>query len=336
MTITPRNAAGTTTVNYKSTPAPALWKLGDTSPTTTPTLAKDCTTNPNICVFTTNWNVGGGNPTNSSVIETYTYALSPVSTPGWDNSAATAAAASITIASGVTGFSAGETLAFKRNNTTPQAAFNASITNTISVQDASEAAVSGNGTITTTTPLVYSAIAFDAGPSANLFRYGRLRIGSASGSQLVNMQVPLETQYWNGTVFATNAADYCTTIDPASIAMASFLGSITAGETANISGSPFVAGRGDLRLRAPGAGTPPTDLNTGSVDLTINLDGTLSGTTWTSTLVGTPVATTLLSASRSYLQGNWTGATYTQNPSARARFGVYRGAEEVIFMRESY
>jgi MSHA biogenesis protein MshQ len=314
-----------------------LWKLGDILPVTTPALSKDCT-NPNICVFTTNWVVGGTNPTNSSVIETYTYTLSPLSTPGWDGSVATVGEASIDTATGVLTFPNPlvDNLAFKRNNATPQAAFNASITNAISVQDASEAAVSGNGTITTTTPLVYSAIAFDAGPSANLFRYGRLRIGSASGSQLVNLQVPLETQYWNGTVFTTNAADYCTTIDPASIAMTNFLGSVIGGETANISGSPFVAGRGDLRLRAPGAGTPPTDLNTGSVDLTINLDGTLSGTTWTSTVVSTPVATTLLSASRSYLQGNWTGATYTQNPSARARFGVYRGAEEVIFMRESY
>jgi hypothetical protein len=41
-------------------------------------------------------------------------------------------------------------------------------------------------------------------------------------------------------------------------------------------------------------------------------------------------------ANRSYLQGNWTGATYDQNPNARAAFGTFKGAEEVIFIRENF
>jgi MSHA biogenesis protein MshQ len=37
-----------------------------------------------------------------------------------------------------------------------------------------------------------------------------------------------------------------------------------------------------------------------------------------------------------YLQGNWTTTTFTQNPSSRATFGVFKGAEEVIFVRENF
>jgi len=36
----------------------------------------------------------------------------------------------------------------------------------------------------------------------------------------------------------------------------------------------------------------------------------------------------------SWLQFNWTGAL--GNPKARATFGVYRNANEFIYMRESY
>jgi hypothetical protein len=231
-------------------------------------------------------------------------------------------------------------LAFNRSITTPQALFNASISLSMSVVDDSEVGspvITGNGAISTTTATSFngtgSGILFDSG---NAFRYGRLRLGSAGGSQLVNLQVPLETQYWNGTIFVTNAADHCTAIAPSTIALSNYVGSLAACETGAISGSSFVAGKGDLRLRAPGPGTPPTDLNTGSVDLAVNLGITAAGNTCTSTLAGVPISEAVALGNRAYLQGKWSGGTYTENPSARARFGVYRGSDEVIFLRESY
>ena len=66
------------------------------------------------------------------------------------------------------------------------------------MNDDSEAAVSGNGSIGTTTPLAYPAIAFDAGSE---FRYGLLKLGSAYGSELIALAVPLELQYWNGSQY---------------------------------------------------------------------------------------------------------------------------------------
>jgi hypothetical protein len=43
------------------------------------------------------------------------------------------------------------------------------------------------------------------------------------------------------------------------------------------------------------------------------------------------------SAGRAYLQGNWTGAAWDQNPSARAAFGLYGSQpKNFIFFRENY
>jgi MSHA biogenesis protein MshQ len=98
-------------------------------------------------------------------------------------------------------------------------------------------------------------------------------------------------------------------------------------ETAISNGGALSAGRRTLLLAAPGSG------NNGSVDLTINLGASASGTTCT-TAGGAPVAAT--TANLPYLRGNWTGGAYDQNPSARAAFGVFRGSEEVIFVRENF
>jgi MSHA biogenesis protein MshQ len=84
-----------------------------------------------------------------------------------------------------------------------------------------------------------------------------------------------------------------------------------------------------LQLAAPGS------THDGGVNLTVNLGASASGTTCTTVGVAPVSATT---ANLPYLQGNWTtgGAVYNVNPSARATFGVYKGSDEVIFIRENY
>ena len=103
--------------------------------------------------------------------------------------------------------------------------FSAAISLTVSASDATEAGVTGNGTITTPTALVFNGsgtgIAFDSG---NSMRFGRLAIKNANGSQLVPLRVPLETQYWNGNAFVTNVADSCTRLDGVNIEMANYQG----------------------------------------------------------------------------------------------------------------
>lgn len=199
---------------------------------------------------------------------------------------------------------AGDRIAFVRDATTPGAPFNANLALSWTVQDTSESGA-GQGVIGTAAPLVFSSIAFDDGAE---FRYGRLRLANANGSQLVPLPVLMEAQYYSGPAgFVTNAADHCTSVATASIALGSFTGNLAAGETALSGGGTLTAGRRTLLLSAPGS------TNDGSVTLTA-----------------------ALGATQPYLWGNWTGALFDDDPTARATFGTFKGAGEVIFMRENY
>lgn len=210
---------------------------------------------------------------------------------------------------------ANDKLAFSRDPGTPQAAFKADISLDMSVVDNSEKGVSGNGTITTTTPAQFngtgSGIAFDSGDA---FRYGRLKLSNAYGSQLLALPVPLEAQYWNGTAFVTNTADGGTVIPAGDIALGNYQGQLQSGDTSvSISGS-LTSGRGNLTLTQPAGG------HGGSVDLTVDLSASGANLPW--------------------LQGNWNGGNYDQNPKARAVFGVYGGSRGggngLIYQREVY
>lgn len=241
---------------------------------------------------------------------------------------------------------AGGSLSYTRNTlaTSPVGPFNAAISLTVAASDSTESAVLGNGTISATS-LVFngsgSGISFDGSDfntgagytGGKTLVYGRLRMGNASGSQLVPLTVQMETQYYSGApanAFVTNSADSCTSIASANVAMGSYTSNLTDTpncETAVSGGGTFSSGRKTLLLAAPGSG------NNGSVTLTANVDSSASGNTCASVGLPPAAATT---ANRPYLRGNWTTTTFTQNPSGRATFGVYRGSEEVIDIRENF
>ncbi len=159
-------------------------------------------------------------------------------------------------------------------------------------------------------------------------RFGRLKLNNAFGSELLDLPIPAEAQYWNGTVFVTNTADNCTVISATNIAMGNYLPNLSACETAISISGRLSAGKSNLKLVKPGAG------NNGSVDLTVNLGITATGQTCVAPLPATQQAA--VAANQSYLQGKWTGTSYNQNPHARATFGVYKNANEFIYMREMY
>lgn len=153
-------------------------------------------------------------------------------------------------------------------------------------------------------------------------RFGRLRLGNAHGSELLDLPIPLSVQYWNGSQFATHAADNCTRLSSSSIGLGNYTGSLASGETsvspATIS---FAAGVGALTLTRPGSG------NSGSVDVCVDLGSDPAGGTTCSAA----------SASMSYLQGKWApGTNWDNDPRARATFGVYKNANEFIYLREMY
>jgi len=163
-------------------------------------------------------------------------------------------------------------------------------------------------------------------------RYGRLRVFNAVGSQLLDLPVPVETQYFSGLGFAANAADSCTSLAKNSVMFLNFASNLSACETqAQSSGTAlsFVSGRARLVLSKPGSGG---DGNAGSVDLKPRLSAAETGNTCVSA-----APSGALDANLPYLQSNWGGAAaYDQNPVGRASFGQARSTPELIYFRENY
>jgi MSHA biogenesis protein MshQ len=224
---------------------------------------------------------------------------------------------------GTLSFSSGTGLFFTR--AAPVAPFDSDISLAINVIDADGVAYASNPARFGTAS-AGNGVAFSSGKP---MRFGRLAMGNANGSQLLPLAVPLETQYWNGTVFVTNDADNCTTLAGSNIMLTNPQGGFTVppGACTTSASDPvnFSKGRGNLVMAKPTGGA------VGSVDLSVNLSGPASGNTCVG---GSSVAHS--AANKTYLQGAWTGGAYTVNPSGRATFGVYKGSDEVIFIRENF
>lgn len=150
-------------------------------------------------------------------------------------------------------------------------------------------------------------------------RYGQLRMSNVYGSELMSLPVPLEARYWNGAFYVTNTLDSCTTLNLSSIAMSGFTGNLAACETqispttAQTLSNGKLSGNG-LVLSKPGQG------NSGSVQLTMNVGSTASGSTCVSST----------SSSATAANRPWFGS----NPTAKATFGVYKSP--LIYLRENY
>jgi MSHA biogenesis protein MshQ len=165
-------------------------------------------------------------------------------------------------------------------------------------------------------------------------RFGRLRLQNALGSSTaLTLPVPTEAQYWNGSGFVTNSLDSCTTLARDNVTLTGYARNLNPCETrVNQTTISFAGGVGTLTLAAPGAtgGVP----NSGSVVLVPNLGATPSGNYCPT--VGGPEAPAT-AANREYLQGAWTGSTYTENPSGRASFGLFGSQpKNFIFQRENF
>ena len=106
---------------------------------------------------------------------------------------------------------------------------------------------------------------------------------------------------------------------------------LTASDTAVTSGTlTLAAGRASLLLAAPASG------HVGSVDVALSLGSTAIDASclqpWTLALGDAASA----GATLAYLRSAWCGATLSQDPSARASFGLYKGADNLLYQRENY
>ncbi len=144
-------------------------------------------------------------------------------------------------------------------------------------------------------------------------RYGRLRMQNAFGSESLDLPISVIAQYWNGNGWIQNVDDSCTTVvAPTSGVGLTFYPEVAATvkgnhlsaaeTTSSVSGTgKLVAGDAKFKLSKPGAG------NNGYVDITFT--------------------------EPAWLQFPWKSAVNT-SPTARATFGIYKNANEFIYMRE--
>ena len=173
-------------------------------------------------------------------------------------------------------------------------------------------------------PLVFADMAFDAGSQ---FRYGVLRLVPAYGSELIDLPVLVEAQYWNGFVMATNNVDQCTAVAPQASPSA----------TINATFRPARPRSRRRRRRSPAAArscaspSPAAATPAASTSPCSSARPRPDRPAWR---VGA-APTAAIAAGLPWLQGKWSGASaFDQNPATRASFGQYRSP--FIYQRESY
>jgi len=148
---------------------------------------------------------------------------------------------------------------------------------------------------------------------ATVLRYGRLRLDNAHGSEMLDLPVLMNAEYWNGFAFSLNRDDSCTLLMESNLTLDSAEQTGVAGTnaikvkgvvttSATIGSKPLIDGDGDLVFNAPGNG------GDGWVDIELTVPP--------------------------YLQFDWHG-TGDENPTSRATFGIYQGSESIIYMRET-
>ena len=158
-------------------------------------------------------------------------------------------------------------------------------------------------------------------------RFGRLRLNNAFGSSLLDLPLPLSTQYYDGNFFVTNTADNCTTLAASDIAF-SFVGPNLAACDTFLNPAvtlAFTSGNADVKLTKPGSN------KNGAVDLTVNLGAAPSGNTCTSATSSAATA-----ANKTWLQGDWGSGSYNEDPRARATFGIFKNTDQFLYFREVY
>jgi MSHA biogenesis protein MshQ len=170
-------------------------------------------------------------------------------------------------------------------------------------------------------------------------RFGRLRLNNTFGSELLDRSLSLSTEYYATNFFTVNALDSCTTLAASDFAFV-YVGGfpLVACKTAMNPSATLYFNAGTASAVAPPTAvsavklTKPGSGNQGSVDLTINLNGASGNACVAIGGVG-PAAT---NANKAYLQSNWGSGSYTDNPRARATFGIYKNADQFIYLRENF
>lgn len=166
-------------------------------------------------------------------------------------------------------------------------------------------------------------MAFSAGSNQ---RYGRLALRNAVGSELLDLPVPLTTQYYlNGSAgFVTNTDDVCT--NAPALVFSNYQAGLSAGETcARDAGSPGVSGAG-CSVPAPAGSRYRSTALAGDFNLNLAAPGSGNSGSMSVTATAPP-----------WLQYLWNAAGgLNSSPTAQAAFGVFPGPASRIYQREVY
>ena len=171
-------------------------------------------------------------------------------------------------------------------------------------------------------------------------RWGRLNVLNAAGSELLDIAVPLRTEYFDGNAFITNIDDDCTVIedldtDVSLVNPDTGAGAPQPGNTAMVignsstsitSGAPIniMTGVESLVFSAPDNGDATAD--TGFVEIEVDV---------TETAADTPPDTT--GSEDPWLLYDWDGdGDFDDNPTGRATFGIFSGPRQFIYIREPW
>ena len=209
-------------------------------------------------------------------------------------------------------FSAGSGLAFNRG--AAAAPFTANIALSLNIIDTDGVAAANPVTFGSGTGISFSTGA--------LQYYGRLALRDAVGSELLDLPMPLTTQYYLNTTqgFTTNTADSCTAAPP--IAFSNYQLNLAAGKTCvRDSGQPGLSGIGCAAPAAPGLQYRATAA-AGNFNLNLAAPG-----------AGNNGALSVTATAPSWLQYNWGS---TSNPLGMATFGVFPGPTSRVHQREVY
>ena len=201
----------------------------------------------------------------------------------------------------------------------PLAPFNAVISTTVNLADASEAAVAGNGTINALAPLVIdgagAGIDFSGGNAAgaNLVTYGRLQLSNGHGDSRRPLTLLYEAQAWSGAAWYRNHRDSCLQPAAAAVVMSNWGGGLATCDVSLATVTRASRGQGMVQLSAPVAA------KTGGLDVSLKLSSAAgSGCVGGGAVAG-------VSAAIPWLQGPWTSApNYLSDPLIRASFGRLR------------
>lgn len=148
-------------------------------------------------------------------------------------------------------------------------------------------------------------------PAGVEIRFGRLVLQNAYGSELLPLPINLTAEYYAGPAvgFVTNTDDGCTGVAAANVTL------VPSGVSTSltVAANPLIAGSWHTSASGPYSQLSPPG-SQGYVDLTVNLD----------------------TAGLGWLQYTWSSSTVFSNPTARAVFGIFKGPDRRIYLRERF